>query len=72
MTRPTNRGVELDRQLNDPARYKRMCDIVRDAGGDHAWTSQVPTGELSCWIVGKAVILVQRIGDGVEMYSNMG
>ena len=60
----------VDLTSDDPSRYKRMLDLVRDAGADHAWTAEVVTGELSCWTIGNAVIFVQRIGDSVEVYSN--
>ena len=55
---------------NDPTRYKKMLDLLRDAGADHAWTSNVLTGDLSCWTIGTHVVLVQHIGSGVEVYSN--
>ncbi len=60
----------VDLNSDDPARYKRMLDLMRDAGADHAWTAQVVTGELSCWTIGNSVVFVQRIGDSVEVYSN--
>lgn len=55
---------------NDPSRYKLMLDSMRDAGADHVWTSMVPTGELSCWVIGRSVVFVQRVGDGVDLYTN--
>jgi hypothetical protein len=65
-----NSECPVDLNRDDPARYKRMLDLVRDAGANHAWTSDVPTGDLSCWILGGTVLLVQRIGDSVEVYTN--
>ena len=55
---------------DDPARYKKMLDILREAGADHAWTTKVPTGNLSAWIVGHHVVLVQHVGSGVDVYCN--
>jgi len=60
----------VDLGSDDPSRYKRMLDMMRDAGADHAWTSMVPTGEISCWVIGRSVVLVQRIGDSVDVYTN--
>lgn len=65
-----NTDCVVDLNSDDPSRYKRMLDLVRDVGGNHAWTSQVPTGELSCWTIGDTVVFVQRICDSVEVYSN--
>jgi hypothetical protein len=65
-----NMECPVDLTRDDPTRYKRMLDVVREAGGAHAWTTEVHTGELSCWILGSSVIFVQRIGDSVEVYTN--
>ena len=60
----------VDALSDDPTRYKRMLDLLRDAGADHAWTSTTPPGELACWVIGRSVVLVQRLGDSVEIYTN--
>ena len=69
MTEETT-GCPVDLTRDDPTRYKRMLDLIREAGGNHAWNTQVVTGELSCWTMNRAVIFVQRIGDSVEVYTN--
>jgi hypothetical protein len=66
----TGHECVMDALSDDPTRYKRMLDLLRDAGADHAWTSSVPTGELACWTIGRSVVLVQRLGDSVEVYTN--
>jgi hypothetical protein len=71
MTEESTEGCPVvDLNRDDPTRYKRMMDLVRDSGARHAWAAMVPTGELSCWTRDKYVIFVQRIGDSVEVYTN--
>ena len=65
-----NTGCVVDLTRNDPARYKRMMDLVRNAGGNHAWTRVTPAGDMSCWTLGRTVLLVQQIGNSVEVYTN--
>jgi hypothetical protein len=60
----------VDLGSDDPSRYKRMLDLVRESGAIHAWSAQIVTGELSCWTRERHVIFVQRIGDSVEVYTN--
>lgn len=60
----------MDALSDDATRYKRMLDLLRDAGGDHAWTTQSPPGEISCWTIGRSVVFVQRLGNSVEVYTN--
>jgi hypothetical protein len=70
MTTETEECPVVDLGRDDPTRYKRMLDLVRESGANFAWSSMVPTGELSCWTRDRYVIFVQRIGNSVEVYTN--
>ena len=66
----TTETSPYDWMSRDDARYTRVCNMLREAGFTALWLDRIETGALSCWGRSKTTLLVQQLGDGVEIYSN--
>lgn len=60
----------LSLMSDDTSRYYKACAIARESGFDQVWHAEVPTGRLSCWSRHAVVLLIQQLGDGVEIFTN--
>ena len=50
--------------------YYHACAIARRSGFESTWSGEVPTGKISCWTRHTITLLIQQLGEDVEIYTN--